>query len=437
GSFLRQRLVDEAPRGGVPRVQEHVGHRAVFHDAAGIEHRHAVADAAHHVHLVGDQHDGELEFAIDRGQQIEHGRRGLRVERAGGLVAQQDLRAVRQCAGDAHALLLAAGELRGVLVRVLGQTHALQQLAHAGADFRCVPLAGEAQRERDVVRHRLRGEQVEVLEDHADAPALRAQRRFGQRGHLGVADQDAPAAGPFQQVDQPDQGGLAGAGMADDAEHLAIQDVEAERLQRGDVLAVHTVGLVHVEKADHGGSSGGRASILAVHGLPYGHTGVFAMSSVHDFSARDIDGNERSLSEWRGKTLLIVNVASKCGFTPQYAGLEKLWRDDRDRGLVVLGFPCDQFGHQEPGDETAIREFCDTSYGVTFPLFAKIEVNGEHAHPLYQWLKHEGKGILGSEAIKWNFTKFLVDGHGQVVKRYAPTDTPEKIGRELDRLLAD
>ena len=104
---------------------------------------------------------------------------------------------------------------------------------------------------------------------------------------------------------------------------------------------------------------------------------------------------------------------------------------------MVLGFPCDQFGHQEPGDETAIREFCDTSYGVTFPLFAKIEVNGEHAHPLYQWLKHEGKGILGSEAIKWNFTKFLVDGHGQVVKRYAPTDTPEKIGRELDRLLAD
>ena len=161
------------------------------------------------------------------------------------------------------------------------------------------------------------------------------------------------------------------------------------------------------------------------------------MSSIYDFSARDIDGNERSLSEWRGKALLIVNVASKCGFTPQYAGLEKLWREDRDRGLVVLGFPCDQFGHQEPGDETAIREFCDTSYGVTFPLFAKIEVNGERAHPLYQWLKHEGKGILGSEAIKWNFTKFLVDAHGQVVKRYAPADTPEKIGRELDRLLAD
>ncbi|MBA2078867.1 MAG: glutathione peroxidase [Rhodanobacter sp. 68-29] len=161
------------------------------------------------------------------------------------------------------------------------------------------------------------------------------------------------------------------------------------------------------------------------------------MSDIYDFSARDIDGNERPLSEWRGKALLIVNVASKCGFTPQYAGLEKLWRDARDRGLVVLGFPCDQFGHQEPGDEAAIREFCDASYGVTFPLFAKIEVNGEHAHPLYQWLKHEGKGILGSEAIKWNFTKFLVDAHGHVVKRYAPTETPEKIGKELDRLLAD
>ena len=138
------------------------------------------------------------------------------------------------------------------------------------------------------------------------------------------------------------------------------------------------------------------------------------MSDAYGFNARDIDGNERSLSEWQGKTLLIVNVASKCGFTPQYAGLEKLWRDWREQGLVVLGFPCDQFGHQEPGDEAAIREFCDASYGVTFPLFAKIEVNGEHAHPLYRWLKHEGKGILGSEAIKWNFTKFLVDAQGQV-----------------------
>ena len=161
------------------------------------------------------------------------------------------------------------------------------------------------------------------------------------------------------------------------------------------------------------------------------------MSNIHDFSARDIDGNDRSLSEWRGKTLLIVNVASKCGFTPQYTGLEKLWRDGRDRGLVVLGFPCDQFGHQEPGDEAAIRDFCHANYGVTFPLFAKIEVNGAGAHPLYRWLKSEGKGILGSEAIKWNFTKFLVDGKGKVLKRYAPTDTPEKIGKDLDHLLAD
>jgi len=161
------------------------------------------------------------------------------------------------------------------------------------------------------------------------------------------------------------------------------------------------------------------------------------MSSVYDFSARDIDGNERSLSEWRGKTLLIVNVASKCGFTPQYAGLERLWQDARDRGLAVLGFPCDQFGHQEPGDEAEIRNFCSTRYEVSFPMFAKIEVNGEHAHPLYQWLKREGKGILGSEAIKWNFTKFLVDAHGHVVKRYAPIDKPETIGEELDRLLAN
>jgi glutathione peroxidase len=160
------------------------------------------------------------------------------------------------------------------------------------------------------------------------------------------------------------------------------------------------------------------------------------MTSVYDFSARDLDGNERSLAEFSGKTLLIVNVASKCGFTPQYTGLEALWRSDRDKGLVVLGFPCDQFGHQEPGDEAEIRHFCSTSYEVTFPLFAKIEVNGEGAHPLYKWLKSEGKGILGSEGIKWNFTKFLVDRNGQVVKRYAPTDTPEKIGKDLKAQLA-
>lgn len=161
------------------------------------------------------------------------------------------------------------------------------------------------------------------------------------------------------------------------------------------------------------------------------------MTSVYDFSARDIDGHIRSLGEWRGKTLLIVNVASKCGFTPQYKGLETLWQDQRDLGLVVLGFPCDQFGHQEPGDEAQIKAFCTTRYDVTFPLFAKIEVNGEHADPLYQWLKGEGKGVLGSESIKWNFTKFLVDSEGQVVKRYASTDTPAKIGEEtLQRLRA-
>lgn len=159
------------------------------------------------------------------------------------------------------------------------------------------------------------------------------------------------------------------------------------------------------------------------------------MDSLWDFSAVDLDGRERSLGEWRGKTLLVVNVASKCGFTPQYAGLEKLWRDFGPRGLVVLGFPCNQFGHQEPGDAAAIREFCTANYAVSFPLFAKIEVNGANTHPLYRWLKHAAPGVLGSEAIKWNFTKFLVGSDGQVRKRYASADTPEKIGRELEALL--
>jgi glutathione peroxidase len=157
------------------------------------------------------------------------------------------------------------------------------------------------------------------------------------------------------------------------------------------------------------------------------------MTTAYDFSARDIDGNDHSLSAWRGKTILVVNVASKCGFTPQYKGLEALWRSQRDNGLVVLGFPCDQFGHQEPGDETEIKNFCSTSYDVTFPLFAKIEVNGDNTHPLYKWMKKEAKGLLGSEAIKWNFTKFLIDADGHVVKRYAPNDTPEKIGKDLQK----
>ena len=155
------------------------------------------------------------------------------------------------------------------------------------------------------------------------------------------------------------------------------------------------------------------------------------MPSLYDFSVRTIDGRVQQLDAYRGKTLLIVNVASKCGFTPQYEGLEALYREHRDRGLVVLGFPCDQFGHQEPGDETEIRNFCSLNYDVSFPLFAKIEVNGDGAAPLYKYLKHEAKGLLGSEAIKWNFTKFLVDKRGAVVKRYAPTDTPASIGKEL------
>ncbi|GGA06261.1 glutathione peroxidase [Dyella caseinilytica] len=157
------------------------------------------------------------------------------------------------------------------------------------------------------------------------------------------------------------------------------------------------------------------------------------MTTVYDFNARDIDGQDQSLSTWRGKTMLVVNVASKCGFTPQYKGLEELWRKHRDQGLVVLGFPCDQFGHQEPGDEAEIKNFCSTSYDVTFPLFAKVDVNGDSAHPLYQWMKKQAKGLLGSESIKWNFTKFLIDAEGNVVKRYAPNDTPEKIEKDLQK----
>ena len=159
------------------------------------------------------------------------------------------------------------------------------------------------------------------------------------------------------------------------------------------------------------------------------------MSGIYDFSAKNIDGKEQALDAWKGKAMLIVNVASKCGFTPQYKGLEALYAKYKDQGLVVLGFPCDQFGHQEPGDEAEIKNFCALNYEVTFPLFAKIEVNGAHTHPLYAYLKHQAKGLLGSEAIKWNFTKFLVDKSGKVVSRYAPTDTPQSIEKDLAAVL--
>ena len=159
------------------------------------------------------------------------------------------------------------------------------------------------------------------------------------------------------------------------------------------------------------------------------------MATVHDFSARTLEGVEQPLSAYDGKVLLVVNVASKCGFTPQYEGLEAMYRKLAPRGFAVLGFPCDQFGHQEPGDEAGIRSFCSLNYDVTFPLFAKVEVNGEGAHPLYRHLKKAAPGLLGSEGIKWNFTKFLVDRKGHVVKRYAPTDKPESIEEDVVILL--
>ncbi|MEZ5493450.1 MAG: glutathione peroxidase [Pseudomonadales bacterium] len=159
------------------------------------------------------------------------------------------------------------------------------------------------------------------------------------------------------------------------------------------------------------------------------------MSGVFDFSATTIAGQPIDLSTYRGKVLLIVNTASKCGFTPQYQGLQALFEQYTERGLVVLGFPCDQFGHQEPGDEGEINSFCELNYGVSFPLFAKIEVNGKDTHPLFAHLKAQAPGILGSEGIKWNFTKFLVDREGRTIARYAPATTPAAIAKDIEKLL--
>ena len=157
--------------------------------------------------------------------------------------------------------------------------------------------------------------------------------------------------------------------------------------------------------------------------------------SIYDFSVKTIGGLETKLESYRGKTLLIVNVASRCGFTPQYEGLENLYQKYGSQGLVVLGFPCNQFGAQEPGSENEIKNFCDTNYHVTFPLFSKVSVNGPEAHPLYSYLKKANPGILGTEAIKWNFTKFLVDKNGNVVKRFAPVERPESLEKEICAIL--
>lgn len=160
------------------------------------------------------------------------------------------------------------------------------------------------------------------------------------------------------------------------------------------------------------------------------------MTTIYDFEAQSIDGQTMALAPLRGKVLLIVNTASACGFTPQFGGLEQLHQAYGPRGLVVLGFPCNQFGSQDPGSNEEIAGFCQRNFGVTFPMMEKIEVNGANAHPLYQWLCAQAPGLLGSKAIKWNFTKFLVDRDGQVTRRYAPQDAPENLAKDIEALLA-
>ncbi|MDQ5905805.1 MAG: glutathione peroxidase [Pseudomonadota bacterium] len=159
------------------------------------------------------------------------------------------------------------------------------------------------------------------------------------------------------------------------------------------------------------------------------------MPSIYDFSAKTLDGRDISLGDYKGKVLLIVNTASKCGFTPQYEGLESLHRKYGERGLAILGFPCNQFGAQEPGDAPEIANFCSLTYDVSFPMFAKVDVNGDNTHPLFQYLKATKPGLLGTEGIKWNFTKFLVDRNGEVVERYAPATKPAELEKTIEGLL--
>jgi glutathione peroxidase len=163
---------------------------------------------------------------------------------------------------------------------------------------------------------------------------------------------------------------------------------------------------------------------------------VAGIMTVYEYQAKNIKGEEVSLENYKDKVLLIVNTASKCGFTPQYTQLQEVYEEYKDKGLAVLGFPCNQFGSQEPGNEEEIAEFCSLNFGVTFPMFAKVDVNGENAHPLFKYLAEEAPGIMGSKAIKWNFTKFLVDRNGKVVDRYAPNTAPNKIVHDIENLLS-
>lgn len=160
------------------------------------------------------------------------------------------------------------------------------------------------------------------------------------------------------------------------------------------------------------------------------------MTTIYDFQAELLEGEQKNLADYQGKVLLVVNTASQCGLTPQFEGLEQLYQDYQQQGLLILGFPCNQFAQQDPASNEEIGSFCQRNYGVSFPMFAKVDVNGPTAHPLYQYLTTEAKGILGSQSIKWNFTKFLINQKGQVVKRYAPIVKPEKIAKDIERLLA-
>ena len=160
-------------------------------------------------------------------------------------------------------------------------------------------------------------------------------------------------------------------------------------------------------------------------------------TSIYDFEALSIDGKPAQLASQRGKVILVVNTASACGFTPQFAGLEQLWQDYRDKGLMIVGFPSNEFGAQDPGNNEQIASFCQLNYGVSFPMMAKVQVNGREAHPLWQWLKAQAPGLMGTEGIKWNFTKFLIRRNGTVAKRYAPNDTPESLRKDIDAALTE
>ena len=422
GVALDRRRID------VALPQQRVAQPALVDARAGErEHRRALVDADG---ALGERRE-QFEHAAGAGAEIE--------QRADAAVADQgedrrlDALLGRVHGADAVPVAGALGEIGGGLLAPRLARHFEPRAV--GGQRRVVAVDARDQIARQ--RAAAFGEAEERPGAFALAlgePRVDEQLQMARDARLRLAeDGDELADRQFGLAEQPEQAQPRHFARRFEARE---QGVEAHRRRK--LRSALQIRHKHIFMYDSGGAQEGRPAVLPPGALALicrPHETGPPMTPLYDIDLDAIDGRKLKLSEYAGKVLLVVNVASRCGFTPQYEGLEALWRRYRDRGFAVLGFPCDQFGHQEPGDEAQIQAFCTQSFDVTFPLFAKIEVNGAGAHPLYRTLKAEAPGFLGTQAIKWNFTKFLLDRKGLLVRRYGPMERPETLTNVIEALL--